>query len=148
MRRGIIQFESLTVVVQYMFNILKDVFISVNKKKKRKLKSCVYLTAGRLRTEIQQHVRKLCKTLGLVISYHVLVNPTQRGIYCTVRLTLLKLWYMHMSIHSSFYQKYDIAILVYVNVWKRGGVKFFSGFEDRNYINTLTVISTGIAKDT
>lgn len=25
---------------------------------------------------------------------------------------------------------------------------FFSGFEDRNYINTLTVVSTGIAKDT
>lgn len=115
---------------------------------KRKLKSCVYLTTGRLRTEIQQHVRKLCKTLGLVISYHVLVNPTQSGIYCTVRLTLLKLWYMHMSIHSSFYQKYDIAILVYVNVWKRGEWKFFSGFEDRNYINTLTVVSTGIAKDT
>lgn len=104
MRRGIIQFESLTVVVQYLFNILKDVFISVNENK-RKLKSCVYLTAGRLRTEIQQHVRKLCKTLGLVISYHVLVNPTQSGIYCTVRLTLLKLWYMHMPIHSSFYQK-------------------------------------------
>lgn len=55
---------------------------------------------------------------------------------------------MHMSIHSSFYQKCDIAILVYVNVWKRGGGKFFSGFEDRNYINTLTVVSTGIAKDT
>lgn len=55
---------------------------------------------------------------------------------------------MHMSIHSSFYQKCDIAILVYVNVWERGGGKFFSGFEDRNYINTLTVVSTGIAKDT
>lgn len=44
MRRGIIQFENLTVVhvVQYLFNILKDVFISVNENKKKIEKLCIF----------------------------------------------------------------------------------------------------------